>query len=126
MKTHPLNVSYLVVGLVFLGIAGSWALRAADLVNPGQLDWLFPLTLVVAGVVGLVAFASRGRRGRGRDETVPGGVDPEIADLEATAYAPYHTDIERTRILEAGQTSQSTGQSISQPTTDQKEQGDNR
>ena len=59
MKTHPLNVSYLVIGLVFLGIAGSWALREADVIGATEVEWLLPLTLVVAGAVGLVAFAAR-------------------------------------------------------------------
>jgi hypothetical protein len=62
MKTHPLNVSYLVVGLVFLGLAGSWALREAGVIDLGEVRWLLPLTLVVAGVVGLVAAAAKGRR----------------------------------------------------------------
>lgn len=66
MKTHPLNVSHLVIGLVFLGIAGSWALRASDLVGPDAVRWLLPLTLIVAGAVGLVAFAAKGLTGRDR------------------------------------------------------------
>ncbi len=76
MKTHPLNVSYLVLGLVFLGVSGSWALRASNLVDASQLRWLLPLTLVVAGVVGLVAFGARGL----------GGDDEEPRE---TAGAPY-------------------------------------
>ena len=58
--THPLNVSYLVVGLVFLGIAGSWALRTAGIVDNRDVGWLLPAVLVAAGVVGLVAFAAKG------------------------------------------------------------------
>lgn len=68
MRTHPLNVSYLVVGLVFLGLAGSWALRASGVVDLGEAEWLLPLTLVVAGGVGLVAFAAKGISGRRRGE----------------------------------------------------------
>ena len=60
MKTHPLNVSYLVTGLVFLGVAGSWGLHQIGLVDVAGIRWLLPLTLVVAGVVGLAAFAVRG------------------------------------------------------------------
>lgn len=60
MKTHPLNVSYLVVGLVFLGISGSWALHQIGLVDLGGMHWLLPLLLIVAGVVGLAASAVRG------------------------------------------------------------------
>jgi hypothetical protein len=77
-KTHPLNVSYLVVGLVFLGISGAWALRTSGLVDTADVQWLIPLTLVVAGVVGLVAFAAKGLT-RGRHD--------EIAD--EPAYDPY-------------------------------------
>lgn len=60
MKTHPLNVSYLVVGLAFLGIAGSWALRESGVID--SVDWLLPLTLVVAGGIGLVAFVAKNLR----------------------------------------------------------------
>lgn len=65
-NTHPLNVSYLVIGLIFLGLAGSWALREAGVIDLGEVRWLFPLTLVAAGVIGLVAFAARGISGRSR------------------------------------------------------------
>jgi hypothetical protein len=69
MKTHPLNVSYLVVGVVFLGVAGSWALRAAGVVAFGEIQWLLPGTLVAAGVIGLVAFAAKGITRRPKTET---------------------------------------------------------
>jgi hypothetical protein len=59
-NTHPLNVSYLVVGLVFLGLAASWALRETGVVDLAEVRWLFPLTLVLAGVVGIVAMVAKG------------------------------------------------------------------
>ncbi len=60
---HPLSISYLVAGLVFLGIAASWALRETGVVDSGDSAWLFPLTLVVVGAIGLVAsLASSARR----------------------------------------------------------------
>ncbi len=77
-KTHPLNVSYLVVGLVFLGISGSWALRTSGVVDTAELQWLIPLTLVAAGVVGLVAFAAKGLARERHDETA-----------DEPAYDPY-------------------------------------
>lgn len=60
MRTHPVNVSYLVVGLIFLGISGSWLLREAGVIDLGEVRWLFPLTLVAAGAIGLVAVAGKG------------------------------------------------------------------
>ncbi|QNN51497.1 hypothetical protein [Nocardioides mesophilus] len=122
MKTHPLNVSYLVVGLAFLGIAGSWALHAAaaDIIDAGDVGWLVPLSLVVAGVIGLVAFAAKGvSRGRSRaagataydaearpeDEpaydvgTDPGIPAPTDADPTDTGATSYRTDTEHTTVL---------------------------
>jgi hypothetical protein len=77
---RPLNVSYLVMGLVFLGIAGTWALHETGVVDGADVEWLVPLTLVVAGVLGLVAFATRGVRGRrSPDHAEPGTDDPYAA-----------------------------------------------
>lgn len=59
MKTHPLNVSYLVVGLAFLGISGSWALHQAGVIGAAEVEWLLPLSLVIAGGIGLIAFMAR-------------------------------------------------------------------
>jgi hypothetical protein len=70
MKTHPLNVSYLVIGLVFLGISGSWALRQSGVVELGEIRWLLPLTLVAAGLIGLVAFAAKGLGNRDDGDAV--------------------------------------------------------
>ena len=89
-KTHPLNVSYLVVGLVFLGIAGSWALRTAGLVNSEAIHWLLPAILVVAGAVGLVAFAVKGLR-RDADPTHE-AEDPAYDQLDY--YDPFETSLE--------------------------------
>ena len=94
--THPLNVSYLVVGLVFLGIAGSWALRVSGAVDRADNAWLLPAVLVVAGAIGLVAFAAKGlSRGRDeRDEFEPAyGVPDGDPDLYAGQDATVETDI---------------------------------
>ena len=59
MRTHPVSVTYLVVGLSFLGIAGCWALTEAGVVD-ARAGWTLPLVLVIAGGVGLVASLARG------------------------------------------------------------------
>jgi hypothetical protein len=92
--THPLNVAYLVVGLVFLGIAGSWALQAADVVDAGDVGWMLPAVLVAAGLIGLVAMAARGvsrRRGQsgGGSRTEDAGYSYDAPD----AYEPPTQDL---------------------------------
>ena len=92
-KTHPLEVSYLVVGLVFLGIAGAWALSTTGVVDAGDVDWLIPLVLVVSGAVGLAAFAAKSL-GRGRDtDPVDSYPDHDLrSDQEHTAVLPHPTE----------------------------------
>jgi hypothetical protein len=85
--THPVNVAYLVVGLVFLGISGTWGLRAADIVDTGESAWLLPLTLVAAGVIGLVAFAAKGLS-RGRSADPDPDSDPWDGDAVDTDLLP--------------------------------------
>jgi hypothetical protein len=96
VKTHPLNVAYLVVGLVYLGIAGSWALHAGGVIDTAQTGWVLPLVLVLAGVIGLVAFAARAtsRRRAGVED------DQDVSSLERAAFAPYERDDERTSVLD--------------------------
>ncbi len=50
-----MSIGYLVSGLIFLGVAASWGLREAGMVEAGSSSWLFPLTLVVVGAIGLAA-----------------------------------------------------------------------
>ena len=87
--THPLNVSYLVVGIVFLGIAGIWVLRTTGVVGTDELHWLFPLTLVAAGAVGLAAFVARGLRDD-RRTLASGAVDELDEDDPADATRELH------------------------------------
>jgi hypothetical protein len=93
--THPVNVSYLVVGLVFLGIAGSWALRAGGVIDTGDVQWLGPLVLVAAGVVGLIAFSaksiSRGRADAGEADE-PAAYDPYTSTFEPDDEPDTYTD----------------------------------
>ena len=91
MKTHPLSVTHLVVGLVFLGIAGSWALRETGLIEVDDYGWLFPLALVVAGGVGLLAAMAKGVRARTPEP------QPEIVETayDAPPRPDYTSDLDR-------------------------------
>lgn len=88
MKTHPLNVSYLVVGLIFLGLAGSWALRESGVIDLGEVRWLLPLTLVAAGVIGLIAFAAKGMSNRSRSDEPDG----RYTDYDTSYDTTYEGD----------------------------------
>jgi Zn-dependent protease with chaperone function len=73
---HPVSTSHLVLGLVFLGIAASWALREGEVVGMDGGRWLLPVILMVAGVAGVVASLARSATRRGRQdhaEPFPGG-----------------------------------------------------
>lgn len=59
MNTHPLQVGYLVIGLIFLGLAGAWGLDQLGLINNPDPGVVFSITLVAAGAVGLLASAKR-------------------------------------------------------------------
>ncbi len=106
-NTHPLNVSYLVVGLVLLGIAATWALRASGTVAAGQTHWLIPATLVGAGLVGLLAIALRARSRGGRpaldDASALEDRTDRLGFLGDDRSDGTDGDIEKTRIIEGDQ-----------------------
>jgi hypothetical protein len=59
MKTHPLQVGYLVFGLIFLGLSASWGLDQLGVVSNPDPGLIVPITLVVAGAIGLLAYGKR-------------------------------------------------------------------
>jgi hypothetical protein len=97
MKTHPLSVSYLVMGLVFLGAAGSWALRESGVIDLGEARWLLPLTLIVAGVIGLAAFAAKGLRTNRLGTKGTSAADGTRRDGYDTGYSHYDTSSDSSR-----------------------------
>jgi len=76
---HPLSTGYLVTGIVFVGIAASWALQASDVIGDDGSRWVLPLVLIIAGVAGLAASLLRsavpGRRSA-RAEELPCSDEP--------------------------------------------------
>ena len=72
------KVVHLVVGLLLLGAAGTWALVAGDVVTADRLTVLAPALLIAAGVVGLAVSLASTRRRRPTAEVTDGddGTDP--------------------------------------------------
>ena len=58
-NTHPLRVGSLVAGIVFIGFAATWALAELGLIVNPDPGVFFPIILVAAGVVGLLASTRR-------------------------------------------------------------------
>ena len=61
---RSVKIPHLVFGLLFLGIAGIWALVVADVINTDSLAILAPAVLIVAGIVGLAVSLASGRNRR--------------------------------------------------------------
>jgi hypothetical protein len=59
-QSRGTSVPHLVMGLVFLGLAGSWVLHEVGVIESVQVQWLLPLILVVAGAAGLLASLTHG------------------------------------------------------------------
>jgi len=97
---HPpaersVKIPHLVFGLLFLGVAGIWALVVTDVITENRLPVLAPAVLIVAGVIGLAASlaSTRNRRqkrnqsaltedGRVQHETVSHDTDYLESDPE--------------------------------------------
>ncbi len=63
---HSVKVTHLVFGLLFLGIAGLWALVTGDVVTADRLTYIGPGLLIAAGVIGLAASLASARNRRNR------------------------------------------------------------
>lgn len=62
---HPVNLTHLVAGLVFLGFAGIWVALTVGWMPVDDLRWVLPVPWLLAGSVGLlVATGSQRRRER--------------------------------------------------------------
>lgn len=60
MAKHETDVTSLVFGLLFLGLAGLWALVQYDVLTLPTASVVAPVVLVAAGVAGLLLTLRRG------------------------------------------------------------------
>lgn len=55
MKRHPFSLESLAFGLFFLAVIGQWAVWRAEILSPDQLAYLAAGSLIVLGVIGILA-----------------------------------------------------------------------
>lgn len=63
---RSVKIPHLVFGLLFLGVAGIWALVVSDVITEDRLPVLAPAVLIVAGVIGLAASLASTRNRKAR------------------------------------------------------------
>lgn len=61
MRKHPIDLTSLLAGLVFVGLAAVYLLAAAS-GNEVDASWVLPIALVALGLAGLVGGVSRAVR----------------------------------------------------------------
>ena len=61
---RSVKVPHLVFGLLFVGIAGIWALGVSDAISGEHLAVLGPAVLIIAGIAGLAATLASARNRR--------------------------------------------------------------
>jgi uncharacterized membrane protein len=62
LRRHATDVTSLVMGIVFLGVAAMWPLLHYDVLTLPGASIVLPTVLVLAGVIGLVVSMARVRR----------------------------------------------------------------
>lgn len=85
---HSVKIPQLIFGLLFLGIAGVWALVVTDVITEDRLPVIMPALLIGAGVIGLAASLASGRNRRQRQRQQDSlihthhheSVEPELDD----------------------------------------------
>lgn len=79
MAEHETDVTSLVFGLVFLGLAGLWGLVQLDVLAAPSASVAGPVVLVVAGLAGLLLTVRRAGRAR-RQQRLAGAAQDDAPD----------------------------------------------
>lgn len=88
MKTHPVSVTHLVVGVVYVCLALAWALGELGVIGVGSLEWVLPATLIAAGAAGVLASMAKAVRRRSHPEDTEGGPAPAWSPTWETPAEP--------------------------------------
>jgi hypothetical protein len=83
VRRHDTDVTSLVFGLIFLGLAAIWPLVHHDVIGWPGLGILAPILLIGAGLIGLVASITSSRRRRNAPalEAPSGPIDESPIDV---------------------------------------------
>ncbi|KRF18904.1 hypothetical protein ASG90_03165 [Nocardioides sp. Soil797] len=106
---HPINTGHLVMGLVFAGLVGIWALVMGDVVADDDIRWLLPIPWVAGGAIGLAAATYANVRSR---RTASAGSTPESPEVDGASTpetsrtdAPiWSTDADDTEVIHSSET----------------------
>lgn len=93
-RRRPVSIPHLVFGVVFLGIAAIRFIGEATDADLPRSAIGFPIVLIGAGAIGLVATVVNARRR---------GQPPYVADAETDTATDTATDTEITTVLEENQ-----------------------
>ncbi len=85
MAEHETDVTSLVFGLVFLGLAGLWGLVQLDVLTAPDASVAGPVVLVVAGLVGLLLTVRRAGRARREQLATSAAAGSSESELHETA-----------------------------------------
>jgi hypothetical protein len=88
---RSVKVPHLVFGLLFLGVAGIWALGASDAISGEHLAVLGPGVLILAGVIGLAASLANGRNRRRRAAIAHQPESYDASTYDSTTYPANDT-----------------------------------
>ena len=93
---RSVKIPHLVFGLLFLGVAGIWALVVTDVITEDTLPILAPAVLIVAGVIGLAVSLASTRNRRQKHERRQ--TDPEPYESDESAESVDHDpELDQTR-----------------------------
>jgi hypothetical protein len=100
----PIKVAHLVFGCFFLGVAALWALTESGNLTWKGTSYLVPLTLLLAGVIGLTASLAGNATDRRRRTASYEPVAPATSSQDVRPETGAETAAEDTTVLPVDET----------------------